>query len=104
MRIWTVRHGEAGTPIEDDRLGEDLKRPLDPDGRVMIQNLAKWMKDNDVVPTVIYFSPATRTRQTAQILAKSSGAKLIEDPTMQWGNSIRGAVRRVAGDPKKKRI
>ncbi len=99
-----VRHGEAGSPIEDQRLGADLKRPLDPSGRASVEALAKWMVDNDAIPTVIYHSPATRTRQTAQILGRITGAKLVPDDTLQWGNSVRGVVKRVAADDKKKRV
>jgi phosphohistidine phosphatase SixA len=104
VRLFVVRHGEAGTALEDERLGADLKRPLDPDGRAHVEALGQWMKDNDSVPTVIYHSPAARTRQTAQILGKITGAKLKADDTLQWGNSIRGVVKKVAADPKKKRV
>jgi phosphohistidine phosphatase len=104
VRVFVIRHGEAGTPIEDDKFGADLKRPLSPEGRDQVAALAKWMKANDAVPTVLYHSPATRTRQTAQILGEALGVKAVADDTVAYGKSLRGLVKKVVADDKAKRV
>jgi phosphohistidine phosphatase len=104
VRVFVVRHGEAGTPTEDDKFGADLKRPLSPEGRAQVTALAKWMKDNDSVPSILYYSPATRTRQTAKILGDQLGVKTVSDDTIAYGKSIRGLVKKVAADKTAKRV
>lgn len=102
--MYVVRHGEAGTPLEDQRMGADLLRPLSAEGRQQIGALGKYLKDNDIIPSKIYHSPATRTRQTAQIIGKATGAKLIPDDTLQWGNSVRGRIKQCCDDKSEKRV
>lgn len=103
MRFFIVRHAEAGDTMEDP--AEDEKRPLTPEGRAQATALGKHMKDKGYEPTEIYASPFTRARQTAQLVRESfPKAKIKVEPSIAEGNSIRGLVKKLAGDDKKKRI
>lgn len=78
MQLYFVRHGraedrEAWAP-RDDRL-----RPLTDDGLARMRQSAATMQALKVKPDVIFTSPLTRALQTAEILAGTLGAPLVEE-------------------------
>ena len=70
MRIYLIRHSNAvdpGTPDYED----DSQRPLTEKGREKMRKIASALKKMNVKPDCIVSSPYTRTRQTAEVLAKT---------------------------------
>lgn len=61
-----VRHGTARMPIAGE---DDFTRNLTPEGIVGVQCVANWLAGRIGTCSAIVTSPATRARQTAQILA-----------------------------------
>jgi phosphohistidine phosphatase len=74
MRLYFLRHG-----IAQDRTPDlpDAGRTLVPAGIEKIERLAKRLTDFEVKPLVIYSSPLIRAKQTAEIVAKQHGIKLV---------------------------
>ena len=75
MKILIVRHGQAGKPDAKIHPDDDL-RPLTSKGRKAFKRAAKGLHSLGPKPGKILTSPAERTRQTAELLAR--GAKLDE--------------------------
>jgi phosphohistidine phosphatase len=65
-----VRHAHAQWPLYS---GRDFDRPLTPRGEEDARVAAQAIRAADLVPTLILSSPARRTRQTADILARVLG-------------------------------
>ena len=63
MRLYLVRHGEAGTAPTD------AERPLTAAGRAAVERLAGWATQHGVTVDEIRHSGLVRARQTAEILA-----------------------------------
>lgn len=63
MKLWIVRHGEAGPYQSNDRQRELTER-----GRQDIRDLALQLKQQGCMPDSIWVSPYLRTRQTFVIL------------------------------------
>jgi phosphohistidine phosphatase SixA len=104
VRVYVVRHGDAGDSIPDDPKA-DAARPLTPGGQEMVKALAVHLLERGTEPTEIWASGYARARQTAKILAAAyPKAKMRIDPGLDEGKSIRGVVRRISADEKKKRI
>lgn len=61
-----VRHGTARMPAAGE---DDFTRNLTPEGIVGVQCVANWLAERIGTCSAIVTSPATRARQTAQILA-----------------------------------
>lgn len=94
MKILVMRHGYAGQKIKDDDQA-DLDRELEPVGEEQVRNIAEWLKENDMVPDVIYASPVERTQQTAAIMANvlyGDSAEYKLDPNLSENKPIEMAV------------
>lgn len=80
-RIFIARHAEAdhnvsGILASGKERGKTLSK-LTPKGIKQAEKIAEELKKAKI--QVIFCSPYTRTRQTAQIIAKKTGAKIIFD-------------------------
>lgn len=80
MEILFIRHGLAGKP-DAKRHPDDDERPLTPKGRKSFKRAAKGLAALDAEPRLILTSPALRTRETAELLARGLGidAKAVRD-------------------------
>ena len=70
MKLFILRHGDAGER-GDPRHPNDAARPLSPKGVKRTRQLANWLRRRDITFDVIFPSPLTRARQTAEIVARS---------------------------------
>lgn len=78
--IYFVRHGEYENP--DKIVAWRLPGfPLSDQGRKDIEKLGKYFIDKNI--EVIYSSPILRTKQSADILGKILGLKIMENPLIQ---------------------
>src|SRR6187455_3352107 len=91
QRIWIVRHGQsAGNVARDaaeaaklawiDLTTRDVDTPLSELGRLQAQALGAWFGalPEREKPTTILSSPYIRSLQTAQIVASTAAAHLVE--------------------------
>jgi len=67
--VLLVRHAEKMSEPADDP-------PLSPEGQFRAEALADWLADSGI--RTIYVSERLRTRQTAEPLAQSTGATIVE--------------------------
>lgn len=80
-RLTLVRHANA----EHDSDVRDFERPLSRKGHNEAEAVARRFKENGLVPDVIVFSAATRTRETAEIFARVLG---VSQRQMQAEDSL----------------
>ncbi len=69
-RLTLMRHGNA--KWKDPEL-TDFERPLNRRGGAEAQAMARRLEELKLIPTLILASPAKRTRQTADIVARELG-------------------------------
>ena len=75
MKIYLIRHGETDWNLEQ-RLQGATDIPLNENGLELARETAKGLQD---VPfDVVYTSPLTRARQTAEIIRGHRNIPLIE--------------------------
>ncbi|MEO7427277.1 MAG: histidine phosphatase family protein, partial [Fibrobacteria bacterium] len=97
MEILLVRHGQAGKPDAAAYPDDDL-RPLTPKGRKEFKRAGKGLRRLRPETEKILFSPAERTRETAELLARSldlAEKDLLEVPELHHGVSPAGALARL---------
>ncbi|MFO7155968.1 MAG: histidine phosphatase family protein [Pseudomonadota bacterium] len=71
MRLYLMRHGEAVPP--GPRV-QDEDRPLTPEGRRRVRELARaWSRRDDPIPEVWVVSPLVRAVQTCEICLAEMG-------------------------------
>lgn len=77
--FFLIRHGEAEHNVLDvaSSYPEKKKYHLTTRGREQVILVAEMLAREDI--DVIFFSPLLRTRETAEMIAKKTGAPLIED-------------------------
>ncbi|WP_165394821.1 phosphohistidine phosphatase SixA [Methanofollis fontis] len=71
MDLYVLRHGKAGTPLDDP--AEDAGRPLSQDGREQVKVVAGWIADRTFDLDVIATSPLRRAHETADMVARATG-------------------------------
>jgi phosphohistidine phosphatase len=96
MMIGFLRHAEA----EDGR-GSDFERRLTPKGLEQAANAGKFCERIGFVPDLIITSPVVRARQTAEIVAKATGSKLIEGSWLACGMEAGDCLKHIAALPPK---
>jgi phosphohistidine phosphatase len=64
--LYLLRHAKA---VPQSAGMRDADRPLEPRGREGALAVAKWLKHQKIVPQLVLCSPATRTRQTCELIA-----------------------------------
>jgi phosphohistidine phosphatase len=74
-RLTLVRHANA--EWKDARM-TDFQRPLNRKGQKEAEATARRLLELEWVPELLIASPAERTRQTAEILARDLGAKRVQ--------------------------
>ena len=80
-KLTAIRHGESEGNLVPMYQGVLPGTDLTDNGKKQIKELSKNFKDEEI--KVIYCSPFARTKQTAHILAKESGAEVIEDDRLR---------------------
>ncbi len=94
MRIFVVRHGPAGGPAEKARWkGRDHLRPLSAIGRRKLLQAAKGLERAAGAVELIATSPLVRAKQTAEILAKRLGARVVETAALSPGAAPEETLR-----------
>jgi phosphohistidine phosphatase len=68
MRLYFLRHGEAGS--SEEWAGPDEQRPLTKDGITQMRAVARGMRWLDLAIDLVLSSPFTRAHQTATIVAE----------------------------------
>ncbi|HVP96936.1 phosphohistidine phosphatase SixA [Methanoregula sp.] len=76
--LYILRHGKAAPPSARN---DDSSRELTPEGRKDIRNAARFLAGKKVRFDGIFTSPLVRARETAEIVAKVTGAR--EDPVVR---------------------
>lgn len=64
--LYLLRHAKA---VPQNGGMSDADRPLERRGRQGALAIAKWLKQQKIVPQLVLCSPATRTRQTWELIA-----------------------------------
>ena len=70
MNLYLLRHGIAADPSLPE-FTNDAERPLTPKGQRRLRQIVKAMGAFNLSFDVIFSSPYVRTKQTAEIVAKS---------------------------------
>lgn len=65
MRVYIVRHGQAGPAASDSA------RTLTPEGRAEVTKLGEFAAREGIRVSAIWHSPKVRARETAQLLAET---------------------------------
>jgi phosphohistidine phosphatase len=98
MHILIVRHGLAGKADPDTYPDDDL-RPLTDKGRKTFKKAAKGLWAQAPKPVKIFASPAVRTLQTAELLAKGMRAdaeSILAMPELHHGVSPAKALDKLS--------
>ena len=82
MQLLMIRHSYAAEP--GSVVGGDFERPLTERGQQVFSHMAMWLVARGIVPDRILYSPLVRARQTADILAHSSGQELSAENARRW--------------------
>ena len=116
MKLILMRHGFAGIPKDVHVTNwkwskENLRRPLQSEGRDAALGIARWMFDHDEIPSRIEHSPTERTRETAKIvfdhLRKHPDGKriqLVEQQNLFIDKPVDEYVKRLCDDKSNKRV
>jgi phosphohistidine phosphatase len=70
--LYLFRHAKAVPQADNVR---DTDRPLEERGRVGARKMAKWLKQQKIVPELVLCSPAVRTRETLDFVADAFAPK-----------------------------
>jgi phosphohistidine phosphatase len=81
IRFYLVRHGRAEAAAADD-----ASRRLTPEGRAEVTAHAARLSAR-LAPSRIATSPLLRARETADLLARATGAPVEEEPALASGKS-----------------
>lgn len=68
--LYVMRHAKSSW---DDASQSDFERPLNERGLKTARFMGELLKKRSIVPQLIVSSPATRARQTAEIVVESAG-------------------------------
>ena len=84
VRVYLCRHAKAA-PGEPDEA-----RPLTSEGAEQAERLGARLATESVPPVVVLSSPLLRARQTAEAIARATGARLHTDPRLAPGATVAG--------------
>ncbi len=95
MKLYFFRHGHA----EDAQMPDfdDFTRALTPKGIERTEAAGKALVKLGVQPARLYSSPRARSRQTADILAKSLGTEVIVREEVGFGFHVAAVEALIAG-------
>lgn len=91
MKLFLVRHADA-KPGDPDEL-----RPLSDQGREEARKLGERLREEGVEPDVVLTSPLLRARETADALARTTGATVETDPRLAPGATPEDVRTSIAG-------
>lgn len=91
MRLYLVRHADA-EPGDPDEL-----RRLTPAGRAQARALGRRLAEAGVMPDVVLSSPLLRARETAEEIARATGAQAEPVEQLQPGAGAEDVEAAVAG-------
>lgn len=80
LRLLLVRHGLTNANQEDRYIGR-MDPPLSTEGLAQAEALAARLTREEV--TAIYSSPQLRARQTAEIITRACGLKVLIEPALR---------------------
>ena len=80
ISVHLLRHAHAGDP--ERWSGDDAARPLSDKGRRQAERLGRFLEDYDDAPDLFITSPKVRAADTAEIVAKAVGSKVVVDPRL----------------------
>ncbi|MHB8442779.1 MAG: histidine phosphatase family protein [Patescibacteria group bacterium] len=87
MELYLFRHGESEMNIRSGLItGRMNEVPLSDDGAIQALMLGEYLKCRNIIPDIVYVSPALRTVQTARITLDHMGLSnldLVGDPRLQ---------------------
>lgn len=104
MRIYFLRHGEAGD--RDVWSGPDEERPLTAAGMAEMRTIARGIRALKPRVSEVLSSPLVRARQTAEIVAQRLKLEVREEPALAQGCTFAALVQVIgahapsATDPK----
>ena len=101
IALHLLRHAHAGDPAKWG--GDDDVRPLSERGRAQAVRLGKLLAASGDAPDLFVTSPRLRASQTADLVAKEVGAKVVVDERLAGplDPDVVDAVVRAAGDAKR---
>ncbi|MBX3456618.1 histidine phosphatase family protein [Ferrovibrio sp.] len=74
LRLWLLRHAKSAWNDPDL---DDFARPLAPRGKKACRRLGRHLAERGIRPDLVLCSPAARTRQTWERLAKKLPADIV---------------------------
>jgi|GEM_PF-3028968 len=78
-----IRHAQRSSNFA----GDDNLCPISPEGKRRTENLAQKLVKANIRPSIIFYSPTTRTLQTAAVLAEAFKAPTQECADLSlWGD------------------
>lgn len=83
MRVYFLRHGEAGD--RDTWAGPDEERPLTDAGGAQMRKVARGLRALKPRVGEVLTSPLVRARQTAEIVARKLKVEVREEPALAAG-------------------
>ena len=91
MRLYLVRHAKAeqGEP--------DELRALTPDGRAAARDLGRRLAADGVAPDAVLTSPLLRARETAEEIARATGAEAEPVDVLAPGATVEDVTYAVTG-------
>jgi phosphohistidine phosphatase len=102
--LYIMRHGAAAAPGAGD--ADDSKRPLTPQGKKKMQEIALGLRRLKFNPQWIVTSPLVRAVQTAEIVAESLSSKIPMDfaDALRPGSSPEALTPFLARHPGRKQV
>ncbi len=91
MRLYLVRHADA------ERGDPDELRRLTPAGRSQARALGRRLAEAGVRPDAVLSSPLLRARETAEEIARATGAEAEPVEALQPGATVEDVEAAVAG-------
>jgi phosphohistidine phosphatase len=83
-QLTLLRHAKS---VQDPSYATDRERPLAERGRADAEAMGKFFAQAEIVPDLIASSPATRARQTAELLARTAGY----EAGIRWDEAVYAA-------------
>lgn len=81
-QILLLRHAKSSW--DDPRLG-DFDRPLAKRGIADAPLMGEFVKDTDLIPAIIYSSPAKRAEETSRYFSEAAG---VDPDKVQWNEDL----------------
>lgn len=102
MKIWIMRHGDAGEDAADPE--EERDRPLSAEGIEQVSAVARALAAKDVRPKVVVASDYARTAETADLVGKILGVKVALTSALAPHLPARPVLEDLLADENSKRV